>query len=394
VTPQERADISLPSNVGTVVIGGGIAGSSACYHLATAGEHVALLERGTVGGGATAAAVGVLSPPLRQPFHETVRFSGEDAARQLWEFAQRSIGGLADMLVRHGADQSAELDQSGGHILAEPHSLHEVEDAFRALEAAGIPVEWMTSEEVRSLLPFSSGFAGAIKLLIGGAIAPGATTQALAAGAAQAGALILEGVQVERIVREGDGFLLETDRGKMRCDRVVHATHVDIGRFSPFLRQEVVPIRGQAFRTTPMDRVFEGSFATHWKLNVWRQDPAGHLLVSGWRHDAWTRSYGQESPSVDDTLQTDLARWFEHTFPDLGPLDVGDRWSGIFGWTADFLPMVGAIPGTDNEYVTSGFSGGGLPFAYEAGRTVASLVTGTDPPDGSGVFDPGRFGRK
>ncbi len=143
-----------------------------------------------------------------------------------------------------------------------------------------------------------------------------------------------------------------------------------------------------------MDRVFEGSFTTHWKLNVWRQDAEGRLTVSGWRHDAWSRSYNQESPEVDPILQGDMVRWFESTFTELGPLDVRERWSGVFGWTADFLPLVGPIPGgSENEYVTSGFSGGGLPFAFEAGRTVASLVTGTTPSQGSEIFDPARFYR-
>ena len=41
-----------------VVVGGGIAGTSATYHLASRGADVVLMERGSVGGGATAAAVG------------------------------------------------------------------------------------------------------------------------------------------------------------------------------------------------------------------------------------------------------------------------------------------------------------------------------------------------
>jgi gamma-glutamylputrescine oxidase len=387
------SDVPLPSRAGTVVIGGGIAGTSACYHLAKAGEDVTLLERGTIGGGATSAAVGVLSPPLRQPFHETVRFSGEQSAKMLWRFAQRSIDDLAEMLTTWGADQTSELDLSGGYVLAEAHSLHEVEDAYRALEAAELPVEWMDPGQVRSLLPSAHGFTGGIKLIGGGAIAPGPTTQAIATGAVGEGAKVFEDVDVNAIVREPDGFRIETDRGDMHCKRVVHATHVDIRRFSPFLKQEVVPIRGQGFRTAPMDRVFRGALATHWKLNVWRQDAEGRLMVSGWRHDAWTRSYGQESPEVDPRLQTDLVRWFESTFADLGPLDIHDRWSGVFGWTADFLPLVGAVPGGADEYVTSGFSGGGLPFAFESGKIVASLVTESTLPDGSEIFDPARFDR-
>ena len=47
---------------------------------------------------------------------------------------------------------------------------------------------------------------------------------------------------------------------------------------------------------------------------------------------------------LDERLQGDIHRWFEASFPTSAPLHVKDRWSGVFAWTADFLPMVGAIP--------------------------------------------------
>jgi len=384
---------SLPAHVGTAVIGGGIAGASACYHLAHAGEDVILLERGSVGGGATSAAVGVLSPPIRQPFHETVRFLGEEPARRLWEFAQRSVDGLETVLTEHGTTAEAELDLSGGYVIAEPHSLHEVEDAYEALQKAGIPIEWLDVEALRELCPRGKGFSGAMRLPRGGAIAPGPTAVALARAAASQGAVVYEQVDVAELRRDDGSFELSTSFGALRADRVVHATHVDVRRFSPFMDREVVPIRGQGFRTAPMEHRFDGAFATHWKLNVWRQDAEGRLLVSGWRHDAWSRAYGKDSPELDPTLQTNLFEWFESAFPDLAPLDVQHKWSGVFGWTADFLPLVGSAPGRENEYVTSGFSGGGLPFAFESGRILATLICDRTPPDGHDLFDPRRFGR-
>ncbi|MEJ2207271.1 MAG: FAD-dependent oxidoreductase, partial [Gemmatimonadota bacterium] len=86
-----------------VIVGGGIAGTCAAYHLAASGVRVMLLERDVVGGGATGTAVGVLLPPLFQPFHETVRFRGGRVARTVWEFALRSVAGLVDLLEGRGA---------------------------------------------------------------------------------------------------------------------------------------------------------------------------------------------------------------------------------------------------------------------------------------------------
>ena len=140
-----------------------------------------------------------------------------------------------------------------------------------------------------------------------------------------------------------------------------------------------------------MDECFKGALATHWKLNVWRQRPSGSVVVSGWRHDAWDRSYYRSNPKLDDGLQGDLAEWFGATFPRTHPLQVRRRWSGVFGWTADYLPMVGPLPGRTGELVISGFSGGGLPFAFRAGEVIARAVSGHDPLEGTQLLNPRRF---
>jgi glycine/D-amino acid oxidase-like deaminating enzyme len=394
IVPAWSTTDELPNRSDIVVVGGGIAGTSAAYHVARSGKEVALLERGAVGSGATSAAVGVLSPPIRQPFHETAHFLGIGPATSLWRFAQRSIEGLAEMLESTGAAEAAELDLSGGYVLAEPHSLHALQHAFNALQHAGLPVEWLTAEEIRSWCSCAHGFSGGYRIRGGGAIAPGQTALAIARAAEAEGARVFENVDVSGVTREGDHFLCAAGNTQIICRTVVYATHTDTRRFSPFLEHEIVPIRGQGFRTGPIPRVFDGSFATHRKLNVWRQDAAGRLLVGGWRHDAWTRAYGKDSPEVDPTLQTDLLRWFESAFPELGPFKVRERWSGVFGWTADFLPLVGPVPGAEGEFVTSGFSGGGLPFAFESGRVIATLISGEDPPEGASLFAPERFSQR
>ena len=143
--------------------------------------------------------------------------------------------------------------------------------------------------------------------------------------------------------------------------------------------------------TLPRPHMFKGAYATHWKLNVWRSDPEGRLVLGGWRHDAWDRSYWKARPEVDHHLQEAIEGWFEQAFPDVAPLEVERRWSGIFGWTADYLPLVGPLPGRTGELVISGFSGGGLPFAFESGRVIASIVTEGDPVPGGDLLNPRRF---
>ncbi len=380
----------LPRKADVVVVGGGIAGASAAYHLATAGVDTLLLERERIGEGATARAIGVLSPPLRQPFDETVHFRGEEVAREIWDFALRSVSGLAHLLRRRGAEKAAGLDLSGGHVLADAHTLHELESTFAAMERAGLPVEWLSADQVRELCHGRS-LLGGYRLEGGGALDPGPTTLALAEAARDAGAVVLEGVNVGDTGRRDGEMVCETDMGEVRAEMVVYATHVDTRRFSNFLGDEIVPIRGQGMITESGAPTLGGSFATPWKLNVWRWDADSRLHLGGWRHDAWDRSYWKLRPEVDLHLQKQVQGWFESTFPDQAPLRVFRRWSGIFGWTADYLPLVGPLPGRTGELVISGFSGGGLPFAFEAGRVIAAIVAEGEPVRGGELLNPRRF---
>ena len=387
---ETRFSGDMPAETDVVVVGGGIAGSSAAYHLASAGVRTVLLERGHIGDGATAAAIGVLSPPLRQPFDETVHFRGEPTARRIWDFALRSVAGLGTFLEERGEAQAAGLDLSGGHVLAEANSFHEVEGAFRALEKAGLPVSWIPADELEGLAK-GRGFLGGYRIEGGGCISPGPTAVALAKGARDAGATVLEGVDVGEARRTEGRMVCETSHGDVRAEMVVYATHVDSRRFSSFLGDEIVPMRGQGMISEPGSAAMSGSFATHWKLNVWRTDAEGRILLGGWRHDAWDRSYWKTRPELDPHLQENIQAWFESSFPEKAPLKVARRWSGIFGWTADYLPLVGPLPGRTGELVVSGFSGGGLPFAFESGRVIASIVADGDPVPGSELLNPRRF---
>ncbi len=382
----------LPERADVVVVGGGIAGTSAAYHLAKAGVDVVLIERGSIGGGATGAAVGVLSPPLRQPFHETVHFRGRAAAIELWQIAARSIHGLAQLLWDRGQAEEAELDLSGGYVLAQSYTNHQVRLAYEALSRNGLPVDWISSAEVRRLCG-GRGFTGGYRIEGGGSVNPGAATTILAQAAESEGARIIENVDVIGADRTPDAIICRADGVSTKCEAVVYATHIDSGRFSEFVGEEIVPIRAQGLASEPVPKVFHGSFSTDWKLNVWRQTSGGRILMSGWRHDAWDRAYGQPQPALDERLQRDIHGWFEASFPSPAPLRVKDRWSGVFGWTADFLPMVGPIPGSPREFIITGFSGGGIPFAFECGRIIAQSVVSGASANGCEMFSPARFQR-
>jgi glycine/D-amino acid oxidase-like deaminating enzyme len=51
-------------------------------------------------------------------------------------------------------------------------------------------------------------------------------------------------------------------------------------------------------------------------------------------------------------------------------------WTGIMGWSSDFMPFVGEMPGKKGQYITAGFSGHGMPLIYLATKALAEIIRG------------------
>jgi glycine/D-amino acid oxidase-like deaminating enzyme len=69
---------------------------------------------------------------------------------------------------------------------------------------------------------------------------------------------------------------------------------------------------------------------------------------------------------------------------------VTHRWAGIWGTTADELPLVGPVPGQDGVWAALGYSGHGNVLGFAAGDLVARAIQGERAPE-LDLLDPGRL---
>lgn len=67
---------------------------------------------------------------------------------------------------------------------------------------------------------------------------------------------------------------------------------------------------------------------------------------------------------------------------DAAPTEPLQVWSGIMGFTADGMPLVGSLPrsltgrGGDGEWIAAGFNGHGMDKCWLSGEAVARMVLG------------------
>lgn len=321
-----------------VVHGAGATGASVAYHLALAGARdVVLAERGKVGGGSTAKAMG----GVRQQFSTAAEVR------------------LAQESIRFFEALGAELFQQVGYLFlaTTEEGVAELEERRALQTGLGVPVERVDRRRAARLVP---GLAlddvlGGVFCATDGVSDPPAVTRELVRRAA--------GLGVE--VREGSrGEDLEADVRVIACGAWSAQAAARYGVELP-----VRPLCRQLIDTTPvaglpaeLPMVLEAETGFHFRrrgerLRLAMADP--------------TPRWGFEE-SVDETLVPDRLARLAMRFPPAAAATAGNAWTGLYDMTPDAHPIIGRVG--EGLYAACGFSGHGFMQSPAVGRALAEEI--------------------
>ncbi|HEV8615478.1 MAG TPA: FAD-binding oxidoreductase, partial [Methylomirabilota bacterium] len=202
---------TIASHARAVIVGGGIVGCSVAYHLTKLGwRDVLLLERRDLSCGTTWHAAGLVGQ-LRSS-HNLTRLASYGAV--LYEKLEAETG------------QATGFRRSGSISVARTaERLVELKRGASMARCFGVEVQVISPGEASRLWPLmrTDDLAGAVWIPGDGRTNPIDTTLALARGARNGGATIVENVTVTGIRRErGAATGVSTDRGDVACDVVVN----------------------------------------------------------------------------------------------------------------------------------------------------------------------------
>jgi glycine/D-amino acid oxidase-like deaminating enzyme len=256
-------------------------------------------------------------------------------------------------------------------LAADSAEAAELEAEYEALRVDGFAVEW------RRDLPdaLAGRFDGAIFHPPDGSLQPARWVRRLAALAAEAGAELREHERVESL-------------DELDADQVVIATDGYTQGLVAELDAVVQPTRGQVIVTEPLERqVFPCPHYARHGYDYWQQTPEGRLVAGGFRDKALDHEHTAEeatTPLIQGYLEEFVSEM-------LGRRPrIEHRWAGIFGSTADRLPLVGRLPGDDRVWVSVGYSGHGNVMGLACGELVANAILGAPAPELE-LFDPARL---
>ncbi len=356
----------LPDSAEVVVIGGGVIGASAAFHLAEAGVDVVLLERDELAGGSTRRAAG----GVRAQFSDALNI----------QIARRSLELFRDFGRRPGWE--IDLHQVGYlFLLTEDDDVAKFEQSVALQNEHGVPSRMVTPAEARDLCPVvetGDVLAGAFSPEDGTAT-PEAVVHGYAHGARAHGAHVETRCEVTSIaVEDGAVTAVGTSKGTIAAGTVVCAA----GAWSrgcaalAGVALPVIPVRRQIMFTEaipglparlPMTIDFATSFYFH------REGPG---VLMGMADPDETPGFKLETS--DDWVPA-LQAAAERRAPRIAAAGIRGGWAGLYEVTPDHNAVIGEASGVSGFLYATGFSGHGFLQGPAVGEIVRDLVLGREP---------------
>lgn len=387
--------MDLPSQARVVVIGGGIAGCSAAYHLANSGwSDVVLIERNTLSSGSTWHAAGGMVVP---------RTSGVDI-----RFVQDSLAVYSALSKETGQDIG--LKHSGALNLVQQEGRRtELQRLVAFYRSFGGDAEMISPEEAGRINPFVriDDAIGAFHTPDAYRVNPADVVQAVAKGARARGVRIIEHTRATDIETVRHGRLPEvsavvTDKGRIACEVLVLAAGAwsrDVGRLAGIS----VPLHAVAHSylvTEQIDGMIELPVTRDHDSWIYARDEVGGLLVGWFEPGAQALSRSQlpddfsfaSLPEDWDHLGPHIEQAV-HRHPVLEEAGIKLLFTGPESFTPDANCLIGPAPGLRGAFVMAGFNSQGISHSGGAGKALAEWIIDGEPTFDTAHFDIRRYPR-
>jgi glycine/D-amino acid oxidase-like deaminating enzyme len=362
----------LPGSTDCVVIGGGLTGLSAAYHLARAGVDVALLEAESLGWGASSRNGGMGIPHLNADFDTLIAQYGVEAVRRMFEATVEANRLAVAIIEREGI--ACDLQKTGSLAAAfRPGHYKWLVERQRRLEADfGHHTRLVPPERTREEVGTDRYYGGLVdEASIG--LHPAKFTIGMARIADEAGVTLCEGAAALSIRREADGFEVVTARGSVRAKEVIVATNGYTGGATPNLRMRVIPIASYVIVTRPVGEALASALIPHRRMVY---DTKGNLYYFRILPDNRMMFGGSPTLRLADVERNGerLRQGMVRLFPELAGTPIEYKWSGLVGMTFDLMPHLGQM---DGLHYAMGYNGDGLTMSVYFGAKLAGAIAGT-----------------
>jgi sarcosine oxidase subunit beta len=364
------------STADVVIIGGGITGTSAAFQLAQRGVKVALVEKRFIAAGST----GKSSAIIRQ------HYSNEITARM----ALHSLRVFQNFHDRVGGD--AGFVTTGFCVLVDAKDRAGLAENVAMQKRIGVNTQIVSPSELREL-GFEIAEENAVAAAYepeGGYADPASTATSFAEAARARGAQLFQDTRVTGIEMAGGRVkMVKTTSGEISTAAVVNCTNAWASSISQMVgvalpieasRHQVATFQRPRAHAQPHPTVADF-------INQIYYRPEGSLLTLVGSIDSSEAEQKVDpdhyNEATDYEFIEDAAQRIRNRYPYMEQALSKGGWSGIYGVTPDWHPIIDEIPESSGFFVAAGFSGHGFKLGPAVGVMIADMVTRARAPTAS-----------
>jgi gamma-glutamylputrescine oxidase len=348
------------------ILGGGLAGLATALSLAERGINLVLLERQTIGAGASGRNGGMVSGGFAKSTLVLERRLGLKHAQALHGASMEAVQLIRQRVTR----ENISVVSTDGILIASLfNNPHGVRNEITALNRAyGMRLQSRSREWMRASY-HTKRYTEGIFDPDGFHLDPLALVRGYSRAAVKRGARVHERSPAVTFERKGAAWLIRTKTGQIAAKHLVLATSAPGKELSLTLHRALVSVATFIIVTEPLGTrlketilppyaVYDDRFAT----GYYRPLPDGRLLWGG------RIGLADKVPHLEQIMRRDLA----YIYPQLSNIRIDSAWSGQMAFSRHKMPLIGKLaPGL---WMAAGFGGHGLNTTTMAGELIAQAI--------------------
>ena len=374
------------SNATVVIVGGGVTGLSAAYHLALRNfGRIVVLDKGPVGDGSSSRAAGIITGLLWSETGVLARKIALDRFQQLSDelpgYRFQNVGCL------NWFDSATWTDH---------------EKRLALYDRCGAPYEILDSDEMRRRWPAINPPDTVMGLYDprGGYSEPDEYIPALANQCRRLGVEILEWTRVNALTTSGGRVTgVTTEAGAIECDRVVCTNYawMNLTLATVGVQLPVKSFVHQRYITRSLPQAVNIPAVNANSMFGYVRPAMGKRILVGLEsadRDEWkvrAADFHLSTVSPPPGILEQYMAPFYSAFPSLREAQWESQRVGLLTFSADGEPILGPISAIEGLYVGVAFHSGGFAYNPVSGLLLAELVADGKTKLNIATFSPARF---
>lgn len=356
--PLLESSVPIPDETDVVIIGSGISGASAAYHLQKVDPalKVVVFEARDFSSGATGRNGGHLTPDSYRNFRSDELKHGLDQAILFRTFEKENVDAITSLNI--------ECDLVPVRNVQPFEAVDDFENAkmdierMRSIDPALVEGIEITPAKT------SKPFIGSVSISAH-SIYPAKLTWELLR---RSNALLYN----HAIVTKVDNSLVTFHRNEkiytIKAKYVIHATNAYASSLLPQLEGSIIPTRGQMSIQSP--RILDDSYSFHNGAEYMISRPEGMFLGGGRSPSRGLEQYETNDGEVNGQISIYLGKFLKKHFG--SATKTTREWTGIMGFTKDGHPYIGQL--NEHNFVSVGFGGHGMPRAFLSAKYLVDCM--------------------